>query len=232
MSHRERERERILREQQDRAFQDSAQKDLQRIALKMESERQQMAERQRKLDEARIEEERKRRDKENEAKHFADRMKWRRWSRHTLLFQDTQSSSRALRIAVRLPEGKRIIHHFSSTSTLTTLYAFVDVQLLPPDLLSDDDPRTPPNGILTGEAALDHQILSFHGKEEWWGFKLVLAYPRQEIRWEIGRMLSDIEGLTSGSQVMVEITDRRRVRQLTEEDETSDGYSSEESRGE
>jgi FAS-associated factor 2 len=228
-SHRERERERHLREEQDKAFQDSARKDLERIAMKMASEKQQMEERQRQLDETRLEEIKKRRAKEDELKHLAARMDWRRWIRRSFVFPEAGHSKEILRFAVRLPDGNRVICLLSPTATLTALYAFVDMQLIPPDLRPEDDPHPSPNGIIPAESAIDCQIRNFHSGKDWWGFKLVLAYPRREIPWEVGCELSGVECLKGGGQLIVEMLGRERVDASKEDIDDAEGYSSEES---
>jgi FAS-associated factor 2 len=220
LSQKEREQERILREEQDKAFRRSAQRDREKIAVKMAAEKLELEERQRKLDEARAEELRKQKEEEKRLRLRELRMDWRRWTRHAMPFPDLRHSQEVLRIAVRFPEGRRIIHHFPPTATLTTLYAFVDVQLLPPDLLPEKDPSSPPDGTLSGESALEHQILTSDDEEEWWRFKLVQPYPRQEIRWEVGRQLSEVEGLAGRGQVVVEMIERIIP---ADEDEASDG---------
>jgi FAS-associated factor 2 len=226
-SQRELDQARILREEQDRAFQKSARRDRERIANKLALEKQQAEARALKQDEIQMEILRQKADHENSIRRQNTRMEWRRWARRILVPAEEQNSKDGIRIAFHLPVGRRTIRQFSLTATLTSLYAFVDAQLIPRDLAAEEDPETPPDGNLTGEAALDTHILETANLvDEWWGFKLVLAYPRQEIKWEVGRQLRDVELLKGGGQVMVEMIEHRVHTASANRD---DGFTSEDS---
>ncbi|KII85609.1 hypothetical protein PLICRDRAFT_178656 [Plicaturopsis crispa FD-325 SS-3] len=227
-SARERERDRLLREEQDRAFKDSARRDKERIEAKMAEERRLAAERQQREAEEREEAERARRLEEEARKRAVVRMDWRRWSRRALPAPPEVGTKEDLRLAIKLPGNARCIRYFSPTATLTGLYAFVDAQLVPEHLSPDDDPEAPPQGSAIGEAALERQIRQHEGHAEgWWGFKLVLAYPRREILWEAGKTLASVEGLDGGAQLVVELIIEPGRRDSGEADTESDGYSTE-----
>ena len=199
---RERERDRLLREEQDRAFQDSARRDIERIQGKMEEERREQ-ERQRII----AEEQGRQRQREEERKLKEERrMEWRRWMRR-MDSPAGEGPSRGVRIAARLPSDVRVVRTFEGAQTLTALYAFVDAHLVPERYAREEDPTDPPEGV-TGdgwEACLEAQIEREGDGAEWWGFQLALAYPRKEIPWAKGCALSGVESLRGGGQVVVEM---------------------------
>jgi FAS-associated factor 2 len=166
---------------------------------------------------------------EQEQREFL-RMEWRKWARRSLILPDADTG---LRMAIRLPGDKRVVRRFPPSATLTGLFTFVDVHFIPPHFDASDDPESPPSGSIIGEKAIERQISSSGSTtDSWWGFKLMLVYPRREIKWEADTTLSDVDSLKDGGQVVVEMiagsrrgsTDRRR----SGEADSDDGYSSEE----
>ena len=156
-------------------------------------------------------------------------MVWRRWTRRALTPPDVEKTSKdVVRIAFRLPGDRQSRRQFPSTATLTSLYAFVDAQLIPADLSPEGDPLTPPGRAATDDSlhTLDEHITTqSQSTDDWWGFKLVFAYPREEIRWEAGRKLSDMSVLKGGGQIMVEMIEPLgRSANVSDEDD-SDGDS-------
>jgi FAS-associated factor 2 len=203
----------MLREEQDRAFKDSARRDRERIQERMEEERRKFEEGRRREEKETREKERLERERLEEERKERVRMEWRRWSRRTLVKPEAKGGVGTVRLAIRLPGGDgRSIRQFSPDDTLTTLYAYVDSQLIPSDLSPSSDPATPPEGTLTGEAALEFQIQKLPSEagadkaaaDIWWGFKLVLAYPRRELAWAPQTTLGSVDGLKGGTQVVVE----------------------------
>jgi FAS-associated factor 2 len=218
---RERESERFLREEQDRAFQDSVRKDRERIETRIALDRQQAEDRKRKEDLARAEEDARALAQEESLARERVRMSWRRWARRTLVKPEDANARGNLRIAVRLPNDARIVRYFSPTTTLTTLYAFVDCQMIPPEFAPEDDPLVPPSGS-SDETAIEEQLrLAGDG---WWGFKLVSAYPRHEISWSPNKRLSEIDVLKGGVQIVAEL-----VREMNDRPVSDDGYETEDS---
>lgn len=219
-SHRERERDRQLREEQDQAFQDSARRDADRIRGKMEEERR---ERER-IKVKQEEEERKVREQQERMKKEAVRMEWRRWTRRVKSGRRENVDTKGLRIAIRLPSGARVMRVFERSATLTALYAFVDTNLIPPEHSVDEDPSEPPeDGYWNGnlEDCVEARIAREESGTEWWGFQLALAYPRREIPWRSHVNLGDIESLKGGGQVVVEL--------MGPSTEGDDGYDTEDS---
>jgi len=131
------------------------------------------------------------------------RMEWRRWARRSLVRPEAaKDTPGASRLAIRLPGGGgRTIRLFSPSDSLTALYAYVDSQLIPPELSPSTDPLTPPLGTPIDEG----DIASQSGNSvEWWGFRLFVAYPRKELVWRAQVRLSDIAELKGGAQIVVE----------------------------
>ena len=237
-SQRERERDRHLRDEQDRAFQMAAQRDKDRIEAKMAAEKAVIEAKKLAEEESRLASQRRAREVELARVKENERMDWRRWTRRAIVSHPTEKNTTAqgsLRIAIRLPTGGRVIHQFSQSSTLTSLYASVDSELIPNHYLASDDPISLPNQRGVGEQALDDHIKSQGGGEEYWRFDVVLAYPRMKIPWKAGMKLSDIDQLKGGGQVVVEYTSGRprdrkeQVANIDDDDKDDDGYHTEDS---
>ncbi|KZO90637.1 hypothetical protein CALVIDRAFT_542498 [Calocera viscosa TUFC12733] len=127
---RARQAERLLREEQDRAFRDAEKRDRERIEKKRGEER------------ARLQAEgEKRRQAEEEALRAERTDQWRRWARKSLVPPEMKDG---VRIGVRLADGRRLIRNFARVSTLEHLYAFVDVQSLSDDSATSVDSDFPP----------------------------------------------------------------------------------------
>jgi len=217
---REREHDRLMRDEQDRAFQNAARRDKERIEAKMAQEKAEKEAKQRAETEAALAEERRLQELEASRVRKIERMNWRRWTRRAICKAQSQDGSpKDLRIAIRLPNGTRVIHSFSRTATVTSLYAFVDSQFIPSELLESDDPIS-----LPGQEGQGEETLEKHVSSDYWEFRIALAYPRMEIPWTPGAKLYDIDHLRRGGQVVVEYNVGRG--QLDDED---DGYHTEES---
>ena len=214
----------------------AAQRDKDRIEAKMAAERAVIEAKKLAEEESRLASQRRAREVEMARVKESERMDWRRWTRRAIVSpsnpiekNNTQGSS--LRIAIRLPTGGRVIHQFSQSSTLTSLYASVDSELIPDHYSASDDPISLPHQRGVGEQALEDHI-GEGGGEEYWGFDVVLAYPRMKIPWKAGIKLSDIDQLKGGGQVVVEsISDRPREQQQLANDvgDEDDGYHTEDS---
>lgn len=177
-------------------------------------------------------------------------MTWRRWGRKGLVPREPRPNvvengrGKTIRLGVRMPNGKRGVRFFGEGDSLTALYAYVDTLFIPDgnEFSSDFDPSSPPDGLEVGEAGLVAGM-NQAGKigEDWWGFKLVLSYPRREIAWGSAKKLGDVEGLTGGAQLIVELVENakatngkgkekaRRSEDNEKVDDEYDGYDTEES---
>jgi FAS-associated factor 2 len=214
----EREKDRVIREQQDRAFQESAERDRQRIQARIRSE-QEEAERERLENEARCQEvQRMQLEREKQANLQALRLQYRRWMRKCIVPTEHRGAN-GIRLALKLPGNTRVVRTFSPSSTLTELYAFVDTQMLPLTL----QPETDPEHILEGPEPdlqkLDSYIQSqANDAASWWGFNLVLSYPRREVKWTTSASLMEA-GLKSGEQLVMELTDGSTKSQHISDDD-------------
>lgn len=239
-----RDRERALRAEQDRAFEESKRRDKERIERKVAEEKKAREEAVRVAEEKAREEEARERQELEQLDWEQKRMEWRRWGRRTLVPREPRPGNaepargKTLRIGVRMPDGKRGVRFFGEGDSVTAVYAYVDTLLIPEgrEWSSDLDPVSPPDGKANGEDGLV-QAMRTAGKEgvRWWGFNLVLSYPRREILWEAGKKLGDIEGLKAGGQLVVEMLDTNSVMKgkgkarATSSGSDDDGYVTEES---
>jgi len=206
----ERARDRALREEQDAAFHESARRDREKEARRIEEARQ-AAE----LEKAAME---RQRAAEEARAHISDaRDRWRRESRHRLIPPEEPAIVDAIRITVRLPDGQRLVRLVSRTSTVTSLYCLVDAHLTPAHAI----------GTEIGTSAAEYnlrELVHSSGQlaELWWGFSLFTAYPRQAILWQPGVRLIDV-GLADGGQIVAEITSTGEEKI----DQDAEGYDTE-----
>lgn len=191
----EREQQRRLREQQEAAFAFTAEQDRLRILAKMEEEKRAKEEYEMQEMVREVEEARRKREAEEREERERNRLAWYRYARRCLLSAEVTPTKESIRIGIRLPDGRREIRHFEPADSVTTLYVFVASQLIPAELSRSNDPSSPPVGFQEGEDGIS---------EDTWSFKLALAFPRRELKWEPSTSLSSLEGLRGGAQVVVE----------------------------
>lgn len=212
----QRERERALRAEQDRAYEESQRKDKERIEARIAEDRRVAEEAKRKEEALRAEQEEAEKLAQAQALWDARRMSWRRWGRRAFVPREPRpgvaepARGKTIRVGARMPDGKRGVRFFGENDSLTAVFAFVDTLFIPEgkDFSTDLDPTSPPDDASQGEEGL-MKAMHDMGKvgEDWWGFKLVLSYPRREIAWEAGKRIGDVEGLKAGGQVIVEMVD-------------------------
>ncbi|TEB29594.1 hypothetical protein FA13DRAFT_1665254 [Coprinellus micaceus] len=213
---RAREMERELRAQQDLAFAEAARKDRERIEARALEERRKADERRRLEEEAREAEEQQKREEEEEKRKEAERMEWRRWTRHTFVSSPQgmgKPSGQGLRIAVRLPTGTRLIHTFPANATMTDLYAFVDASLIPASLDPSSDPPSPPlntPGSSSPSEILEEEVEDYPSPDEYWLFTLASSFPRVSLPWRPAAPLADVHEIKGGGQVVVEMVSNSR----------------------
>ncbi|KAH9942679.1 hypothetical protein B0H21DRAFT_520653 [Amylocystis lapponica] len=236
----QRTRERALRAEQDRAFEETRRRDKERVERRIAEERAQEDEKRRTEQEAERAAAELARAEAQRLAWEARRMAWRRWARRTLVLREPRPGEvgrgKTIRVGVRMPDGRRPVRFFGESDTVTALYVYVDSLFVPSHLAQDGDPERPPNGRDIGKAALVEEITSSDmGVEQWWGFKLVLAYPRREIGWEPARRLGEVDALKGGGQVVVEMLadapgDKGKGKvEAADAEVDSDGYATEES---
>ncbi|CAL1710661.1 unnamed protein product [Somion occarium] len=245
----QREHERAIRAEQDRAFAESQRKDKDRIEARIAEDRRVAEEARRREEAERIEREEAERLQKEKEQWETKRMIWRRWGRRTLLPREPRPTlaeparGKTIRIGVRMPDGRRGVRFFGEGDSLTAVYAFVDTLFIPDgkEFSSDSDPAVPPEGAPSGEEGLVKAMYDA-GRvgEDWWGFKLVLSYPRRDIIWETGKRIADVEGLKAGGQLVIEMVDvgakakaKGKAKDIGEskagQQDEDDGYVTEES---
>ncbi|KIW04756.1 uncharacterized protein PV09_03950 [Verruconis gallopava] len=106
---------RRIREQQNEAYQRSLAQDRERARKKREEE-------QRKKDE----EDRIRREEEYKQSYARNLEQWRQWRASQIPPEPDADVKDAVRISIRMIDGKRVIRKFPSDATLEDLYAFVE----------------------------------------------------------------------------------------------------------
>ncbi|KAJ6567659.1 hypothetical protein DFH09DRAFT_1261410 [Mycena vulgaris] len=211
--------DRALRAEQDRAFRETAARDTARIEALMQAD----VRAAREADAVRAAQEaeaaRLAREAAEAETRAMKRAGWRRWARRAL--DSEAEDAQGVRLAIRLPDGARILRRFADTRSLTALYAFVDAQLA--DAAGD---AVSPAGHAAAdvEHAMEEQIAGAGGADAWWGFQLVLAYPRREIPWARGTV-GEVESLKGGGQLVVHMLARETT---SNGDADDDGYISEE----
>jgi FAS-associated factor 2 len=181
---RQREEERRLRQEQDRAFEDSQTRDVARI-LKLREERAQQealeraeADRKRELELA----------KQRAEAQARVRLAYLRFARSTLLpteppLDDTLASS----IALRLPPTPRPFkRRFPASTPLEVLYLWADTLTIPADLPAAGDPAEPPTDSDLAGQPYRHEF----------AFKLATSYPRRVLD------TSDGDGTIGGSPIL------------------------------
>ncbi|KAF7324835.1 UBX domain-containing protein [Mycena kentingensis (nom. inval.)] len=193
--------DRALREEQDRAFQEAAARDTARIQAYMEEE----ARRKREAEAARIAKEdeaaRIQREAEERQLRQAERATWRQWTR--LAVSQITEDAGGERLAIRFPDGRRVVRRFAASDSLTFLYAFVDAELA---TSSGEGSDVSPTGHHFDdlERAMDEQVEASADADSWWGFQLMLAYPRREVLWSKGKV-GDVDCLKGGAQLVVQL---------------------------
>lgn len=177
----EREQERRLREEQDRAFAEAAARDKERV-LKRQAEERAVVEAARKAEEQR----------QTKVLRKANIAAWRRYARRALLVPEPKADG--VRIGIRMPDGKRFIRIFDRQHTAVNLYTFVETLFIP----SSDDPSTDPSEPPSGYGKSD---------EHEWTFGLVTSFPRAEIPPTKGITLGTLPELKGGANLVLEMRD-------------------------
>ncbi|CUA77150.1 hypothetical protein RSOLAG22IIIB_12570 [Rhizoctonia solani] len=173
-------RERQLREEQDRAFEESMRRDGERIRAAREREREAEAQAAQEAERQRL----KREEEDRRERRRRGREVWRRWARRNLV---PDEPSQGVRVTVRIPSGQRRTRVFPPSAPVKTLYAFVETLSIPTDQSPADDPTSPPTGY-------EHE----------WGFELATTFPRVVVPCEEGVAVGDIEVLRGGVVLVVE----------------------------
>ncbi|KAJ7740899.1 hypothetical protein DFH07DRAFT_905360 [Mycena maculata] len=226
---REREADRRMREEQDRRVREAERRDGERIGRLMKEEedarRREQERREREANDARRHEQ----EREREEARRRERGVWRRWVRRALKEEGEGvglEGDGEVRLAIRMPDGARVVRRFGGGRSLTALYAFVDAQLA-----DAEGGEVSPNGHSPNEVerAMEEKIAEdASGADKWWGFRLVLAYPRSEIPWAPHSTVGEVQSLKGGGQLVVHIVETAAVNGNGDDGADEDGYVSEE----
>lgn len=195
-----RDAERTMRAEQDRAYEEAANRDVQRIRAK-----------ERQLEQSRLEaEQRERLQRELKSKE-ENQARWRRWASENLVPSEPSTSapkSTTTRLSVKLPDGRRLMRTFARDNTLEQVYAWVDT-----------------SAFLAGpkDEAKDRPANYMHD----YAFTLVNMFPKRSIAIQEGsqRKLNDIEGLCPSASLVVEgmqLAKRNTDKGQESDDEESD----------
>lgn len=159
-AHEEREMDRLIRQEQDMAYEESLRADQEKEERAREEERQRLEEERQVLEEER----RVREEAERKAIHRQNELDRKR----SRLPSEPREGERAYTIAIRLPDGSRLTRRFRVSDTIRSIYDFVDVNE-PAGLelgsyhLVTNYPRQahPENDVTIEEAGLEAQALLF-----------------------------------------------------------------------
>ncbi|KAF7288153.1 UBX domain-containing protein [Mycena chlorophos] len=211
--------DRALREEQDRAFREAAAKDTARIRAAMEADARIAREREAAKIAKENEEARIAKEAEERERREAERLRWRQWLKKAV--DQHPEPKEGVALVIRLPNGSRVVRRFTNDCSLSYLYAFVDGQLTDSAATASVSPAG--HDLADLERAVQEQVAT-RDAQDWWGFQLVLAYPRREIPWSKG-VVGDVSALQGGGQVVVQMNSPV-VAQTGDADD--DGYVSEE----
>ncbi|KAG7090332.1 hypothetical protein E1B28_009451 [Marasmius oreades] len=240
--------ERMMREQQDHAFEESARRDRERILKKIQEDEEKKRVEEREKREKEEEERKKQVERESAERRVRERARRREWLGDRF-FPSSEEGEGDVRVAIRMPDGKRVVKRFrGDADTLSSVYAFVDVQLFDPRSYegSSSSFSAFPSSTNVHEAIqtlMQNLESTTEDPATWWGFRLVSAYPRKEIPWVPGKpvYVRDIPEFSGrgGGQVVVELinsgdsgsprssTDRKGKGKVEGGDDGSDGYDTE-----
>lgn len=172
---RQRVMERELRAEQDRAYAESSRRDQERILQRRAEEQQRASEAQ---SAAAVEA-----DRARQQQRVAE---WRRWAQaHLVPREPVANRGTAIRVAIKLPDGRNLQRHFRPSDTLEQLYAYVDTI----DAQVDEPPVCAPP---------DYQH-SFP-------FSLVQTYPRRVLPTQdsLAMPLEELDGFGPSANLIVE----------------------------
>ncbi|WFD20149.1 UBX domain-containing protein 10 [Malassezia caprae] len=167
--------ERELRAEQDRAYAESSRRDQERILQRRAEEQQRVSE----AHSAAISEA----QRANQQRRVAE---WRMWAQaHLVPREPVANRGTAIRVSIKLPDGRNLQRHFSPTNSLEQLYAYVDTI----DSQVDEPPVCAPQ---------DYQH-SFP-------FALVQTYPRRVLpnQESLDMPLENLEGFGPSANLIVE----------------------------
>ena len=191
-------RERALRAEQDAAYAKAAEADARRVREMRERER-----------ERRVEEQRTAKKAQEEVNEGRKYEAWRRWARRYAIKSDTavQAEGR-VKIAVKLPNGKRLKRYFDVEDHLRVLFTYIETAE-PATAEDDEDDDSVPL------AAPANYTPTFR-------FSLVSGFPRAKIEpSSLEQRIKDVPALAKGGAFIVEGqvgTQKMKTIDTTDED--------------
>ncbi|KAG8738088.1 hypothetical protein FRC10_007299 [Ceratobasidium sp. 414] len=188
-------RERQLRAEQDRAFEEAMKRDGERIRAARERERETMAREAAEAERVRLKGE----ESERREKKKTDREVWRRYARRTLV--PAEPTEQGVRVTVRIASGQRRTRTFPLSASVETIYAWVETLSIPAGQGAGEDPEVPPAGYT-------HE----------WDFVLATTFPRVVLPCDVNVQVGGVEVLRGGVVLVVEGT----AEDAEEEDEESE----------
>lgn len=123
------------------------------------------------------------------------KMKWKKWAKVNIF---PEEDSQGIRLAFKLPDGRRVIRKFNPDTKLNILYTFIECF----DVNVDE---------IVNDSDIDDYIHQFD-------FKMFTSYPRQYIPNDFYKSLKDFKGLENGGNVAIESLNNN-VSSSDEEDE-------------
>lgn len=179
---------RKIRAEQDAALEQARKADQELIERLLEARRQ-AAEHAKLLAE---EEERRRIQEEMEMIRRRTQNHWRRWARRALIPSDP--SEGGIKIAVRLPSGRRRVGILPADASLEILHTLVETYLIPPEHPPEDDPEQPPEGYT-----------------HCWEFSLVTTHERVVLPKDSESQIGGLDVLKQGVLLIMEEHPRREL---------------------
>ncbi|KAG8791126.1 hypothetical protein FRC12_010111 [Ceratobasidium sp. 428] len=176
-------RERQLRAEQDRAFEEAMKRDGERIRAAREREREAIAREAAEAERVRL----KREESERRERKKMDKEAWRRYARRTLV--PAEPAGQGVRVTVRISSGQRRTRTFPTSTPVEAIYAWVETLSIPPDQGAGEDPDAPPSG---------------YGYE--WDFVLATTFPRVVVPCRVDVKVGEVEVLRGGVVLVVEGT--------------------------
>lgn len=136
------EQDRAIRAEQDAAYKLSAERDMERIsaiiaANKLAAEVEARAKE--RAEQAKLQ-------REKEEAHRQAQIAWRRWARRSLVPATPENGG--IKIAIRLPCGRRHVTRLPASASLEALYTLVETLLVPSEYTVEDDPEEAPEGYV------------------------------------------------------------------------------------
>ncbi|KAG9120551.1 hypothetical protein FRC07_003909 [Ceratobasidium sp. 392] len=176
-------RERQLRAEQDRAFEEAMKRDGERIRAAREREREAMAREAAEAERSRL----KREESDRRERRKLDREAWRRYARRMIV--PAEPTTQGVRVTVRIASGQRRTRTFPTSASVETIYAWVETLSIPASQSAGEDPEAPPAGYA-------HE----------WDFVLATTFPRVVVPCDANMRVGEVEVLRGGVVLVVEGT--------------------------